>query len=239
MSRSFQIVENKIEEAEFFLEKLQFRNTDFMQFDFKTAYYYLSAFLSATRSITFCLHASLNDLENFESWYQEQQKKLKESDLAQFFLEARNLSQKVGYYPLGGGRMHPNENGVLEVELYFDYQNKEKLKYIPETDLLTACNSYFRQLLEIVVDCYRNFGKIIDPEKYYTIENMTEKGLTVEDFEEELGFERGWTEDEELTIEDRVSLLRAHAPKTGMNWIFIKHLGTDRFGTPVDEDSEE
>ena len=135
--------------------------------------------------------------------------------------------------------MHRDENGVPQVELYFDYDNEEKLKYIPETDLLTACSSYFSQLLEIIVDCYKNFGKIIDPEKYYTIENMTEKGLTVEDFEEQLGFERGWTEDEELTIEDRVNLLRDHAPQTAMNWIFIKHLGTDRFGIPVDENSEE
>ena len=53
MSRSFQIVEDKIEEAEFFLDKLLFENVDFTQFDFRAAYFYLSAFLSAVRSITF------------------------------------------------------------------------------------------------------------------------------------------------------------------------------------------
>jgi len=240
MSRSFQIVEDKIEEAEFFLDKLHFKNADFTQGKFYSeAHFYLSAFLSAVRSITFCLQASLKDLEGFEDWYQKQQNKLKENDLARFFLEARNLSQKVGYYPLGGGRMHSDENDVIHVELYFDRLNEEGLKYIPDTDVFTACKAQYTQILEIIVDCYRNFGKVVDPEKYYTFENLTETGLSVEDFELELGFEKGWTQAEGLTIADRIELLNAYAPKTDIDWIFVKHLGTDRYGIPVDSNVKE
>lgn len=239
MSRSFQVVEDKIEETEFFLDKLHFESADFAQFNFRAAYFYLSAFLSAARSITFCLQASLNDVEGFESWYQEQQNKLKDNELARFFLEARNLSQKVGYYPLGGGRMRKDENGIHHVELYFEPLNEEGLKFIPETDVVSACKTQFTQLLEIAVSCYNNFGKIIDPEKYYTVENMTEKGMTIEDFELELGYEKGWTQAEGLTIADRIELLNAYAPKISIDWIFVKHLGTDRYGNPIEINSEE
>ena len=106
--------------------------------------------------------------------------------------------------------------------MYFDHFNEENLKYVPETDVLTACKMHFKQLLEIIVDCYRNFGKTIDPEKYYTIENMTEKGMTIEDFENDLGFEKGWTQEEGLSLDDRVRLLRDHAFKITIDWIFVK-----------------
>ena len=98
---------------------------------------------------------------------------------------------------------------------------------------------HFKQLLEIIVDCYNNFGKIIDPEKYYTIENMIEKGMTIEAFENELGFEDGWTQAQGLSLEDRVALVREQAAKITINWIFVRYLGTDRYGTPVDEDWKE
>jgi hypothetical protein len=94
---------------------------------------------------------------------------------------------------------------------------------------------HFKQLLEIAVDCYKNFGKTIDPEMYYTIENMVERGMTIEDFENELGFEKGWTRDKGLSLDDRVRILRDHANKITIDWIFVKHLGTNRYGTPVDE----
>ena len=231
MPRSFQIVEDKIAETEFFLDKLQFNGADFSHYNFYAeAHFYLSAFLSAVRSITFCLQASLNDLEGFEHWYQEKQNKLRNDNLAKFFLEARNLSQKVGYYPLVGGRMHSDENDVISVILYFDKQNEEGLKNIPDTDVYTACKTQFVQILEIIKDCYISFGKIIDPEKYYTFENLTENGLRIEDFEIELGFEEGWTNEEGLTIEDRVMLLSQYIPECEIDWIFVKYLGTDRYG---------
>ena len=133
MGRPFQIVEDKIEEAEFFLDKLHFEDTNFVRFKLQDAQFYLSAFLSATRSITFCLQASLSDSVKFPGWYQRQQEKLKQSELAQFFTEARNLSQKVGYYPLSAARLKPEENGSYRVELYFDRVNEEKPK-IHSTD---------------------------------------------------------------------------------------------------------
>jgi len=230
MSRSFQIVEDKIEEAEFFIEKLHFKDTDFPRFDLKEASFYLSAFLSAARSITFCLQASLSGLEGFQAWYERHQANLNDNELARFFLEARNLSQKVGYYPLQGGRIHRDENGARHVELYF--APLEETGFVPTTDVVTECEAHFCLLLEIAVDCYKTFGSIIDPERYYTMENMRQLCLTIEDFEAELGYEKGWTEVPGLSDEGRIELLREHAPKIGIDWIFRKYLGTDRYGVP-------
>jgi hypothetical protein len=232
MSRSFQIVEDKIEEAEFFLEKLHFKDTDFPTFSLREASFYLSAFLSAVRSITFCLQASLSDLDGFQSWYERHQVSLNANELARFFLEARNLSQKVGYYPLRGGRIHRDENGARHVELYF--APLEDMGLVPDADVATACEAHFRQLLEITVDCYGAFGSIIDPEKYYTIENMRQLGLTIEDFEVELGYEEGWTDVSDLSPEECIDVLREYAPKIAIDWIFRKYLGTDRYGVPED-----
>jgi hypothetical protein len=230
MSRSFEIVEDKIEEAEFFLGKLRLEDIDFPQFNIREASFYLSAFLSAARSITFCLQASLTDLDGFQPWYEAQQAMLNANDLARFFLEARNLSQKVGYYPLLGGRVHRDESGARQVEFYFAPLDETGL--VPDADVVTACAAHFRTLLEVIVACYRTFGSVIDPERYYTADNMKKLGLTVEDFEAELGFDPGWTELTGLSIEDRVALLRDHAPKVAIDWIFRKHLGTDRYGVP-------
>ena len=97
MSRSFGIVENKVEESIFFLRKLQegnFNSIDEPQF-------YLSAFLSSTRSITFALQASISNLNGFKEWYANEREVLRKNKIAKFFLTLRNQNQKIGFYPIG------------------------------------------------------------------------------------------------------------------------------------------
>ena len=50
-----------------------------------------------------------------------------------------------------------------------------------------------RALSGLVSNCYETFGHLIDPEQFYTEENLERLGITVEDVEESLGFPRGWT----------------------------------------------
>ena len=229
MPRSFQIVEDKIEEAEFFLNKVRL---EIPGLNFQVINFYLSAFFSASRSITFCLQASLRDVEGFNYWYQKQQEKLRENNLAQFFLSARNFSQKVGYSPISGGMVNRDDNGCRQTKLYFQLMDIDGKNKIPETDILTACEIYFKQLLEIIVGCFASFGRVIDSDQYYTIENMSTTDLTIEDLEIELGFPKGWTDVKGFSLEDRVRLIRDHVPKNDIDWIFIKYLQTDRYGKP-------
>jgi hypothetical protein len=87
--RSFGIVESKLFESDFFLEKLETASLP-------EAEYYLSAFLSATRAVTFALQASLDDHPRFRSWYSHEQECLQKDETALWAKRARNASQKEG-----------------------------------------------------------------------------------------------------------------------------------------------
>ena len=231
--RSFQIVEYKIAETDFFLTKLKESiHTEDM---FIGARYYLSAFLSASRSITFALQAAMKDIPNFKEWYEQHQNKLRQNDLAKYFLEVRNLSQKVVYYPLTGGRMFRDENNQKQIEYFFDHLNfdNEIKSSIPQEDVLTTCNKYFILLLELVCDCFKNFGNIIDPVQYF-VYCITEAGKSFEDIEEELGYPRGYTKIEGIPDEERIRILQQEFEKDVMiDCIFEKYLGTNRFGEKI------
>lgn len=232
MSRSFGIVEQKIEESEFFLSKIKESLEEGRVYD--EAPFYLSAFASCTRSITFTIQASISDIPDFNKWYQVQQEKLKSNKLASFFLEARNRSQKIGYDLIGGGSSYTNENGDSKMYYYFQIFNcSNQLSYVPKEDVLTCCIEYFKILLTVVMDCYKEFGKLIDPEKFFTIKNLLETNKRIEDFEEQAGYPRGWTKIPNLTIEERVDLIKRHHPMPKIDWIFEKYFDTNRYGEKI------
>ena len=228
MSRSFGIVEQKIEESEFFLSKLE-ESINVLIFNDESQFY-LSAFASATRSITFTIQASISEIDGFDQWYCVHQNKLKNNKLARYFLEARNLSQKIGYYLIGGGQSYVDENGNQINKLFFQTFDSKQLNYVPEEDVLTSCKSYFKILLEIVLDCYKEFGYEIDPELFFSYKNLLKTKKTIEDFEEQAGYPRGWTDNLGLDIEQRIDLIKRHHPKPSIDWILEKYLSVNRFG---------
>jgi hypothetical protein len=227
MARSFQIVEYKVSEADFFLLKLEDCTYEMRFFEARN---YLSGFLSATRSITFVLKASLHDLSGFEAWYKNHEAILKKSSLAKYFLESRNLSQKVGYYPITGCGSYKDTDGTERVRYYFSDYIETKNVAVPQTDVYIACLTYFKMLLEIVYDCYQVFGYDIDPDKYYTIENLKRLNLSIEDIEEQLGFPRGWTGMGGGSVEDRIEAIRKTRSTQGIDHVLINRLGKNRFG---------
>lgn len=231
--RSFQIVEYKIAETDFFLTKL--KGSTHSEDVFFGARYYLSAFLSASRSITFALQAAMKDIPDFKEWYEQHQNKLRQNDLAKYFLEVRNLSQKVGYYPLTSGRMFHDENNQKQVEYFFDCLDfdDEIKSSIPQEDAITACTKYFILLLELVCDCFKNFGNIIDPSQYF-VYCITEAGKSLEDIEEELGYPRSWTKIEGIPDEERIRILQREFEKdVTIDYVFEKYLGTNRLGEKI------
>lgn len=109
--RSFQVVEDKIYESDFFLDKLN--NGLFFE-----ARYYLSAFLFSSRSITFAIQASLSVVNGFEEWYQEKQEQMRNNSLARFFVRARNETQKQGLFHLNSGKSYKNERGIYVLNIF-------------------------------------------------------------------------------------------------------------------------
>lgn len=232
MGRSFGIVEQKVEESAYFLEQLEDSLNRGMAIDSE---FILSAFVSSTRSITFTIQASISDIEGFDNWYSNQQQKLRESKLAKYFLEARNLSQKVGYYLIAGGRSYTDENGKSKMHYYFQKLSTGKMDYVPEEDVFVGCTNYFKLLLEVVLDCYKVFGRQIDPEQMFTIENLLESKLPMEYFEEKAGYPIGYTNVPGLSLQDRIDLLRRYHPKPSSTFdrILADYLNRDRFGESV------
>lgn len=226
MGRSFEIVENKVAEAHFFIQKLDEAGEDG---NFWAARFYVSAFVSAARSVTFTLKASISDVAGFKEWYERYETEMKANPLARYFLFARNESQKVGYYPIGGGgsSRDKSKKGYL---FYFDDYYPEMREEVPQMDVVTACKEYFKSLLEMIYDCFKVFGPAIDPNQYYTIENLERLGKTVEDIEEEIGLPRGWTKVEGFNDKDRVDAIRKKYSTNSVDAIFIEYFNKDRFG---------
>ena len=231
MSKSFGIVEYKLAETEFFLDKLL--NYGNSEIGYRELNFYFSAFLTSARSITFTIQKSISDNIELTKNYIREQEKLKSNMEARFFVDARNLSEKVGYYPIRSGYSNINEKGESKMLWYFDPYNEHDLKFVPDEDVLTVSRRFFKTLLVMVQSFYINNGHLIDFEKYYTLENLKLKGMTIEDLEEEIGFPRGWTNIEDSTDEDRITAIRNSQRSETPDSIFFKYLGTNRFGEQI------
>ena len=175
----FRIVEEKLREADFFLRKLT--DCDFME---EGPSYYFSAFLSAARSVTFSMQAALKDMEGFDEWYGTIREKLRGNELAQFFLKARNESQKEGKYHLKMSKFYMGETS-------FHFFGDEKWPI--GGDVAITSRHYMRILMRIVFDCYTEFGPKINPYAYYTVSNMKKMNKSIEEMEDDAGIPRGTT----------------------------------------------
>lgn len=221
--RSFQVVENKINESDFFLEHLKSsKGVEII--------YYLSAYLSATRSITFALQVAMRGIDGFEEWYKLQQHKLKGNPIALYLLEVRNYTLHEGEYPIYSRLFfasHPSE------QLFFTQVPGKSQLEVPKENVIETCRQYMIMLLEIIRDCFQRFGYVMDPVLRFN-HVISSKEKTLEDIEEELGFPRGWTNIADASQEDRVHILRQELKKNlSIDFIFYKYLGTDRLGSIV------
>lgn len=74
---------HKYDEARFFLDQMRKGEGD--EFE-----YYLSAFLTAGRSITLALQAEYSGIQKFERWYSEKQKEMEDIPVFDFMKNLRN-----------------------------------------------------------------------------------------------------------------------------------------------------
>jgi len=221
MARSFGLVDEKIAEADFFLGKLSSSGLDFF-----AARCYFNAFVAAARSISFSLQAVMADTPEFADWYKEKQTRLRDDELARFFVTARNITQKTGEHPVGGAEMRNASDGSPVVGLKFS--SSRDYPRAPTQEVSVACHAYLALLVEIVLDCYEDFGAAIDPEQHYTAEAFAKRGLTIDDAEEELMGVRGWTEAPGVPVEARWQMLRDGIGRCEIDHLFEKYTGRAR-----------
>jgi hypothetical protein len=216
--RSFGIVDDKIIEADFFLEKLRDAGLNFLE-----ARCCFSAFVSASRSITFALQSVMNEVQGFDTWYDQQQKNLKADPTARYFQRARTVLQHVGENPMSGGATFRDDEGRLCVKYFFNPSDQDNHEEVPDCDVATACKTYLVLLLDLMKDCYRQFGPLIDPDQYYTLDNLRSLHISIEDVEEELGFPRGWTQVSGGSDEERLGALRRQISPSPIHTILEKY----------------
>jgi len=186
MSRSISIVEYKVQQTHFFLERIREAGLDFF-----TVQCFVDAFVGAARSITFAIQAVISNVKGFAEWYQEQQNVMKSDSICQFFNQYRRVSIHIGDTVVRGGEMRKDDGGSIVTKYYF--LPIADLPEVPREDVFTICTLYFKSLLDLVFKAMLHFKYQLDDRWYFTNENFTSLGKTADDADEELGFPRGWT----------------------------------------------
>lgn len=199
MPRMFGLVDNKVQEADYFLSRIIAPDRPFYGVQFDTV-----AFTAATRSITFAMQSSLGGIPEFDEWYAKKQEAMRNDPLARFFNNFRRISQHVGDNAVVGGSLRDGKH-------VFHFGTLPDLKEVPDQDVASACIDYFRNTLEIVYDCYVTFATLVNGQWRFTKEHFESLGKTIEDAEEELGFPRGWTEVSGYDLDTRWYYLRREA----------------------------
>jgi hypothetical protein len=213
--RTFDHVDNKLFETEFFLKRMSENDVGW----FEVRCY----FVSSSRSVTFAMQASMKGVEGFENWYASIQSDLREDSIARFFSECRTDDQKLGFNHIN--RLLAEEG---QRRYYFGEPEVGRYKFVPKTDVVTTCEHHFRTVCAIVDKAYSDFGLSIDPDQIYTPTGLNSLGISLEDVEASLGFSRGWTDlnwdgaDKEL---HRLEQLRRNIPGSSVKPLLESYLG--------------
>lgn len=207
---TFATVDSKVAETEFFVQKLFSSNHP--EFN-----YYLSAYLSASRTATFALQRFFH-IKGFKDWYEGHRIRLQSDELAKKFLELRNDHVHGGQYPVSGSSHH------LGSSVYFFKPHPRVGSSLD--NIAVAARDNFLNLLQIVYDCYVVFGTQIDPQQHYTREFFATTGRGIDDAELEIWgwvcthlIEDGFDED------DRWHELRGNLGCCEINHLFYSYLG--------------
>lgn len=181
MPRMFGLVDTKVQEAEYFLDRILEADLDFFAVRCDAV-----AFAASARSITFAMQSSLKGIPQFDDWYSRKQSEIKNDPLCRFFNEFRRVSQHIGENAVVGGRYKGNTS------LFF-FGPTPELPTVPDLDVAAACTEYFKTTLQLVFECYITFPTLINGQWRYTNEHYATLGKTIQDAEEDLGLARGWT----------------------------------------------
>ncbi len=225
MSQSFQLVEEKLRESAFFLDR--FRDSDPLGVE---ARFYFSAFVSAARSVTFVLQKTMRGVSDFDEWYLSAQERLKTDPLARYFKDLRDEVVHKGPIPLNEVTVeHLDE--VLRSQLCGYPQahtiimpNLTSASSTVLADAVRVSENYLKSLVTVVYECYSRFRCFVDPRWYFTPGHFAAMGKTFEDALSECGVPSSWA----IHAPDsnvRWQILRRQQPPCLINDLFHEHLG--------------
>ena len=202
MTGAWDNVIHQMGKAEFYLNGLENSGLDVF-----AAQCYFDAFVITARSVTYSIQKVLKHHPGFEEWYGEHQRLLKTDPVAKFYCEMRDEIIHQGECKLNGGSTKHRMDGTIEIHHYLTDSCGNRLDCLLEdSDAIINSRYYFQLLKDIVDECYSTFGDCLNPDIYYTIENLKKLGRSIEDEEEALGLPRGWTSG--IPDQERLNLLK-------------------------------
>lgn len=221
-NKGIHIVASKVGEADYFLDQLKACPPTNCEFN-----YIFSAFVSASRSITFSLQYVMKEYPGFTEWYEIRQRQLKKSELARFFVEFRNIALKTGIIPIAPANSICE--GFYHADTEFYTPSNSGIKEVPRGNVLKLSEQFLTEILIVLKECYTDFDYYIDPRVMFTERGIDKLFWTVEDVEEYLGFDRGYTDtdfdDTNLTNREiRLNLLRPHGGDETLQYFLDKYL---------------
>ncbi|MGB9104185.1 MAG: hypothetical protein WCC59_05465, partial [Terriglobales bacterium] len=92
-------------------------------------------------------------------------------------------------------------------------------------DAVEASTLYFTSLVEVVFECYERFRCVVDPQWYFTDENFSAMGKTLDDAIAELGFPPAWATCAPRKAGEAWRVLRSLQPSCQINDLFEKYVG--------------
>jgi hypothetical protein len=191
---SLLLVEERLLEAEHFALLLKGKRSPEIQF-------YLNAFLSAARSVTFLIQKELRHTEGFDTYWQNVQNELRSDDCARFFLELRNFSQKAGRVNLVGCGgvsipkiyVFPESLGEAPFMLYFFADGQVTVPSEAKLDdVVVACLKHTAKLAKLVIRTLDRFPYDTCPCRACSQEGARHLGVELADFLEIAGYPRNW-----------------------------------------------
>jgi hypothetical protein len=207
-------VDEKLREADFFFEKLASpgEGRDARRF-------YVSAFASASRSVTLSLQYALNGVEGFSEWWSPRQTNFAASDTARFFADLR-----VECIHRGTNPAYVFSGELFAIPWYAGDEHAPRV--ILDSNLVDAAREHVRCLAHLLFEAYRDFGHVIDPHVAWTPEGAKKAGITIEQIEDCV-----WNGSPHagLPLEERFRLVRETQPQPRIDDLFVKWLGYDRF----------
>ena len=197
MERPVDLIEWKVAEAEYFLDQME--NCGFNNFEFQCN---LSAFLSASRSVTFTLQAVMRHIPGFDEWYESARVALVNNALARFFVELRNRATKTGDLGIIGGSATGEADEIKFGHIFHPELVASLPTEIRDMNIEEMARQYMGLLVRLVSDWERWFYNSAGPGAPPNTDNMSP-----EELEEALGFPAGWTNDVGLSNKERIQIL--------------------------------
>ncbi len=173
----------KLDEAAYFLQRVQEHYFDALEDNGRPLIYYVSAFVSAARSVTWIMKSEYGGLDGWKAWYDARKPTAEDQALLRKFTDVRNRSQKADPLRVGirvyaspeGERpsdipanpklqrywitireIDPPSGNPRSMEAVLD-SIECSLPELGEEDLLRACNRYFELLNRLVHECEARF----------------------------------------------------------------------------------